>query len=308
LNIGGDIRVWGGVSWLIGIANPFEPAENAPLLARLVLRDAAVATSGGYSRYVTIAGQRYSHLIDPRTLQPAAQVSSATIVAPDCLTANALSTAASVLGLDQGARLAKLFGALEHVLVDAEGRIERTAALAANGSVSSIPPSVEKPAADQPVAPGAGPAWPTNFQVNVNLILQAPAGGRAKRPYVAIWVEDSNKKLVRTVMVWGNNWQYLRELTSWWQMTAKYEDSFARSITRATRAPGSYTVVWDGLDDKGKSVPQGEYKLCVEINREHGRHLSESVTIKCGKETQAVELRATPESDASRIEYGPKAK
>ena len=124
LNIGGDIRVWGDASWRIGVANPFEPAENAPLLASVVLRDGAVATSGGYSRYVNIAGQRYSHIIDPRTLQPASQVSSATVVAVDCLTANALSTAASVLGLEEGAKLVKLFGKLEYLLVDSQGRIE----------------------------------------------------------------------------------------------------------------------------------------------------------------------------------------
>ena len=77
-------------------------------------------------------------------------------------------------------------------------------------------------------------------------------------------------------------------------------------MTRATRAPGKYTLAWDGLDDKKQRVPQGEYKIFMEINREHGRHLTETVTIKCAAEAQTAEIRATPESDAGKVEYGPK--
>jgi thiamine biosynthesis lipoprotein ApbE len=310
LNIGGDIRVWGGVAWPIGIANPFAPAENAPLLGQFTLREGAVATSGGYSRFINLAGQRYSHILDPRTLQPVNQVSSATIVAPDCLTANALSTAANVLGLGEGVRLAKLFGAWEYLLVDAAGRIEKTTAMAAGVADAPAPPALDKPVTETPsapVAPAAGPAWPTNFQMAINLHFKAPAGGRAKRPYIAVWVEDSNKKLVRTVTIWGSDWKWLKELSGWWKAADSYTDAFTQSVTRATRAPGNYVLAWDGLDDKKQPVPQGEYKIFMEINREHGRHLTESVTIQCGAEAQSVELRATPESDASQIEYGPKA-
>ena len=58
----------------------------------------AVATSGSYARGGTIAGRRYAHLSDPRTLSPGTDPTrAATAVAPDCLTANALSTAACVL-------------------------------------------------------------------------------------------------------------------------------------------------------------------------------------------------------------------
>ena len=306
LNIGGDIRAWGNVDWPVGVANPFAPAENAPLLGRFVLRDGAVATSGGYSRFVNLAGRQYSHILDPRTLQPVSQVSSATMVAADCLTANALSTAANVLGLDEGVRLAKLFGAWEYLLVDSKGRTESTTALAAGSAAAPATPESPKPGTETPVVPVAGPAWPTNYQVNINLNFKAPPDGRARRPYVAVWVENSNKKLVRTISVWGKDFRYLRELSGWWQAADSYSDAFAQSVTRATRAPGKYVLAWDGLDDKKQPVAQGEYKIVMEINREHGRHLTESVTIKCGAEAQSAELRATSESDASIIEYGPK--
>ena len=77
LNIGGDIRVWGEQTWNIGIADPFAPAENSKQLSGFALRNGAVATSGGYSRFVNLGGQRYSHIIDPRTLRPANGVASA---------------------------------------------------------------------------------------------------------------------------------------------------------------------------------------------------------------------------------------
>ena len=306
LNIGGDIRVWGGAAWPIGIADPFAPAENAPLLGRFELRDGAVATSGGYSRFVSIAGRRYSHIIDPRTLQPVKLVSSASIVAADCLTANALSTTANVLGLGEAVNLAKQFGAWEYFLVDANGRIASTAAMSAGVADAPGASPLPKPAAGTPVAPVAAPAWPTNFQVSINLKFKAPTGGFARRPYVAVWVEDANKKLVRTISVWGTDFRYLRELSGWWQAADSYSDAFARTVTRATRAPGNYSLVWDGFDDKKQPVPRGDYTIHMEINREHGRHLNESAAVKCGTELQEAEIRATSETDAGKIAYGPK--
>jgi len=308
LNIGGDIRAWGEVAWQIGIANPFAPAENSPLLGHFILRNGAVATSGGYSRFVTLAGRRYSHIIDPRTLQPAGQISSASIVAEDCLTANALATAATVLGLDEGIRLAKMSGAWEHFLVDARGRIDSSIMPTAVATDSAPPPAADKkPATDAPAGPAAEAAWPTNFQVKIDLSLKAPPAGRAPRPYVAVWVEDSNKKLVRTITVWGSNFKWLRELNTWWEVAGSYTDGYTQSITRATRPPGKYAIVWDGLNDKREPVPQGEYRIVMEVNREHGRHATESVTIKCGPEAQSAELRATSESDAAKVEYGAKS-
>jgi thiamine biosynthesis lipoprotein ApbE len=317
LNIGGDIRTWGEEHWTIGIANPFAPAENAPALTRFNLRGGAVATSGDYSRFMTHDGRRYSHIIDPRILRPASGIRSASFVAADCVTANALATAATILGLDEAVRLAKMFGAWDYLLVDHQGRIESSIALPNNPASITAHMSELKPAADNPpvpakpklpVAPADGPAWPTNFEVSVTLNLKSPPGGRARRPYVAVWVEDSKKTLVRTITVWGSDWRWLRELNTWWKAGDHYTDNFARSITRATRAPGKYVIAWDGLNDQKQPVPQGEYRVFVEINREHGRHLTESVTIQCGVEAKSVEIRATPESEAGAVEYGLKAK
>ncbi|MFH1265553.1 MAG: FAD:protein FMN transferase, partial [Planctomycetota bacterium] len=74
LDIGGDLRVWGKAAKSIGIADPLSPADNAPPLCRIMLRDAAVATSGNYARGFEIDGVHYSHIIDPRSGRPVDEV------------------------------------------------------------------------------------------------------------------------------------------------------------------------------------------------------------------------------------------
>ena len=66
----------------------------------LAINDLSVSTSGNYESFVTIAGTPHSHIIDPRMDAPADQVPSATVIAADCTTADAWSTAVSVLGPD----------------------------------------------------------------------------------------------------------------------------------------------------------------------------------------------------------------
>ena len=337
VNIGGDLRAWGDRTWQIGVADPLSPAENAPLLATFPLRDAAVATSGDYARPLVIADRSYSHLIDPRTLQPVADVRSATVVATDCVTANALAAALSVLGPPGAAGLADLGRALGHLMVDRGGGIARggsfatvadPAAPTTPASPDSSPPEVANSAATAPsrAASAGTPAsaqtvapWPKNFQVTVNLVIGAPApaagtgaaggrGGRVgKRPYIVIWVKDAQRKFVRTVCLFGNNSNYQSDLTTWYAASAPGgDDDFIHSVSRATRAPGTYPVVWDGTDDFGKPVPQGTYTITVEINREDGRHVSTNTSIVCEGVPHAAELTATVETGVSQVSYGPR--
>jgi thiamine biosynthesis lipoprotein ApbE len=282
LNIGGDIRAWGRTGWVIGIADPEWPAENALVRGTLVLRDAAVATSGGYARYITIGGGRYSHLIDPRTLRAVEEVRSTTVVAADCVTANALSTAACVLGAREGGRLAREYGSANWIF-------ERRAGCAGS-------PLRE--------AAAAVTAWPADFQVSLDLTLKMPRGSKVKRPYLAVWVEDANGKVVRTVTVWGKQEKYLREMTAWWQAVGG-DPKLVRSVTRATREAGKYTITWDGKDDKGAALPKGNYTLVVEINREHGRHVGEKIKVACQDKKFSTVMKVTTESEESAVEYGP---
>jgi thiamine biosynthesis lipoprotein len=69
------------------------------------LANAAVTTSGDAFQFVEIAGQRYSHIVDPRTGLGLTERISATVIAPDCITADSYATAVCVLGPKRGLQL-----------------------------------------------------------------------------------------------------------------------------------------------------------------------------------------------------------
>jgi FAD:protein FMN transferase len=103
---GGDIRVTnpppGSDAWRIAIA-PLEAADR--YAKHVMLRNAAISTSGDAEQFVVIDGIRYSHIVDPRAGQPITGRRSVTVVAPDATTTDGLATAVAVLGHKKGVRL-----------------------------------------------------------------------------------------------------------------------------------------------------------------------------------------------------------
>jgi len=129
VNAGGDMALVGHPpqrDWRIGIRHPREPER---LLATLVLRDGAVVTSGDYERYFDVGGERYHHLFDPRTGYPARGCRSVTVTAPDAAYADALATAAFVLGPERGLALLEQWEGVDGLLVAADGRVLVTTGL-----------------------------------------------------------------------------------------------------------------------------------------------------------------------------------
>lgn len=108
VDFGADIRVLGlppdgRPAWKIGLEDPRKPGTP---WTHLVVRDGAVATSGGYLRGFDAGGQRHGHIVDPRTGRPALnEVLAASVMAPSCTQAGMLSTALCVLGSEAGRRL-----------------------------------------------------------------------------------------------------------------------------------------------------------------------------------------------------------
>ncbi len=72
-------------------------ADGTPT-RHIQLASAAVTTSGDAFQHVVIDGRRYSHIVDPRTGLGLTDQSGVTVIAPDCMTADSLATAVSVLG------------------------------------------------------------------------------------------------------------------------------------------------------------------------------------------------------------------
>ena len=106
----GELRAKGcqknGKPWVIVVESP--DYEGRSPLSILELEDAAVATSGDYRHWVKVGQSRLSHNMDLKKggpVQPG--IASVTVVAGDCITADAMATAVLVLGLDQGIEFAK---------------------------------------------------------------------------------------------------------------------------------------------------------------------------------------------------------
>ena len=107
IDLGGNLRAIGEAApgrggWRTGVRNPFDDS----LVALFLMRDGeAVATSGNYERFVEIEGVRYAHIMDPRTGLPVTGMAGTTVVAPDAMTADALSTTLFILGPQKGGEL-----------------------------------------------------------------------------------------------------------------------------------------------------------------------------------------------------------
>ncbi|MFH1753889.1 MAG: FAD:protein FMN transferase [Candidatus Omnitrophota bacterium] len=122
VDAGGDIYCFGpgprGKEWRVGVRNP----RDDSLIGALSLRDAAVATSGDYYRFFIIGEKRYSHIIDPRTGSPVSETPmSVTVIAPDCLTADAMATAITVMGPSIGLDFAENQREIEAIIISKDG-------------------------------------------------------------------------------------------------------------------------------------------------------------------------------------------
>jgi hypothetical protein len=136
------------------------------------------------------------------------------------------------------------------------------------------------------------------------LTLPLTSGRSSKRPYVAVWVEDSSENVVRALALWGTKGKYQSTLSTLWGHTKGNFHAF-RPVTRATRSAGKYDLVWDGLDDNKKPVPPGTYRITVETNQEDGTYAKQTGTIEIGDSPTSVTLPATTNFDAVVVHYGP---
>ncbi|MCC2955893.1 FAD:protein FMN transferase [Massilia sp. IC2-477] len=124
VEVGGELRGAGvkpdGEPWWVEIEGvPDASATPQPVVA---LHGLAIATSGDYRSYFEQGQQRLSHTLDPRTGHPIANgVASCTVVAGACMTADALSTALTVMGPDAGIAFADARGVAARFLVRIDG-------------------------------------------------------------------------------------------------------------------------------------------------------------------------------------------
>lgn len=127
VEIGGEVVTKGvnqrGTVWNIGISKPDESAmyaqEDIQTVVKLPSR--ALATSGNYRNFYEVDGKKYGHEINPHTGYPAeTNLLSATVLADDCMTADALATAFMVLGLEKSIDLMKKLNNVEVYFIYAD--------------------------------------------------------------------------------------------------------------------------------------------------------------------------------------------
>ncbi len=124
VDAGSSIRLFGCPPqgkdyWLIGLQNPAgaDDLNSGKSLLVLKLNNISIATSGDYRRFVTIGGEKIGHIIDPNTGCCSRGLSSVTIIAPDAVDADGLSTAVSVMGIEKGLTLIETIPQAEAILI-----------------------------------------------------------------------------------------------------------------------------------------------------------------------------------------------
>ncbi len=126
VNAGGDLCHRGSGTARVGIENPRRPYDNEPPLTVVEIANEAVATSGATRRGFRVGDRRISHVLDPRTGQPAEVSASVSIVAPSAMVADVVATPAGILtpteaiGLVEGAE-ATAGVAVAALIIDRDG-------------------------------------------------------------------------------------------------------------------------------------------------------------------------------------------
>jgi FAD:protein FMN transferase len=121
VDLGGDIRAFGQQQWSVGLRHPVDP-----LLSKTIqLSQGAIASSGNYERCIRVNGQRYGHILNPKTGWSVESLIAVSIVADVCVLAGSASSIAMLKSEQEGKLWLQELG-LPYFSVDQKGRIETT--------------------------------------------------------------------------------------------------------------------------------------------------------------------------------------
>lgn len=129
VSAGGDSKILGdhgGRPWSVGVKHP---RQQDQIMLTLPLSNVAISTSGDYERFFIDNGERVHHIIDPNTGKSARESWSTTVIGPDGLTTDALSTSLFVLGAEQGMALIETQPDYDAIIVDASGKMHYSSGL-----------------------------------------------------------------------------------------------------------------------------------------------------------------------------------
>jgi thiamine biosynthesis lipoprotein ApbE len=310
LNVGGDLRVVGETVRTIGIANPRADSESSPPLTSIDVRDRSVGTSGSAQRGWRIQGHWYSHILDPRTGMPVERTISTTVITGRSADADALDTIFNVLSVEESLRLAQSLPDVECLIVTSDGRLHPSD----GWRRYEKPKSPLLALADEKKAAGEASPW-DEFELYIPFEINEPDSNARRdyrRPYVAVWVEDKDGFPVRNLLLWVSHggagpYQWLPDLKRWYRSDEARRmvdrTDMVQTISRPTRPPGKYSVIWDGKDDHKKLLGPGEYTIYIDAAREHGTYQSISKKVTIGTQPFVEDLKGNVEIKSASIEY-----
>ncbi|WP_397476228.1 DUF2271 domain-containing protein [Pusillimonas sp.] len=97
------------------------------------------------------------------------------------------------------------------------------------------------------------------------------------RPYIAVWLQSPDRKIVRDIAVWydyklpkeeGKKW--LKDMRQWWRVSGRGQEDLADGVTGATQAVGTHPIKVADTHSALADLPAGDYEIIVEASREKG--------------------------------------
>jgi hypothetical protein len=125
-------------------------------------------------------------------------------------------------------------------------------------------------------------------EVTVGVKLPTVDEGNGYRSYVAVWVENEQGEVVKTLAVWRKEADWLKDMRRWWRKAGRYDQGELDAVTGATRRPGIHPVVWEGDDQQGQPVADGRYTINIEAAREHGSRSQITQAFELGQAQEFV--------------------
>ena len=284
LNVGGDMLAKGDLREAVRVSDPQADAENGLSLSAVAIENQAIATSANT--------RRGAHIVDPRTGEIASGSMSSTVIHSDAVTAGALATAFNVLSVEESKALASKYPEAQYLIVDMEGETH----VSDNWSGRSL-------ILDSPIemVHVKDKLWTAGQELLINVEL-ADLGGGARRPYVAVWVEDEQHKPVRRLALWYRKPRWLPDLRSFSDAQREVPVDLM-SIASATRSAGNYALIWDGKNDQGEYVALGNYTIYIEAAREHGTYQLMKQTMKFDGKAKSQALSGNEEVSGASLVY-----
>ncbi|PCJ40164.1 MAG: thiamine biosynthesis protein [SAR86 cluster bacterium] len=275
VDIGGDASYWGippdSEGWEVMVANPESTADNADFITSLSLGSKAVATSGHNSRMRQILMREFSHIFTPQTGWPVFSGLYAVVIADDAMTADAVATTLSVLPITEALTIIEALPGIEALLVDDSGAQRSSSGWSDYLSQELLLLSN------------------ADFKLTLDYSIPTHGDRGYERPYVAIWVSTMDNQAIKNLILFGGQQRWAGSNSRWWRYAGRRSTVEKINVTRPTRGPGEYQLVWDGRDDSGTLIQPGDYLLHVEASREHGGHSYRNVRFSFTEGIQVLE-------------------